>query len=97
MNIIEKLINVISGVGKDKLLHFMAGLLIAQIIYAIWCLLINKSYAGIIIGFIIAIAAGILKEEYDKKHKGHSFEVWDIIAVFLGAILGSAILFIVVL
>ena len=53
MNIIEKIINVISGVGKDKLLHFIAGLLIAQIVYDVWCLLINKSYAGIIIGMFI--------------------------------------------
>lgn len=97
MNIIEKIINVISGVGKDKLLHFIAGLLIAQIVYAVWCLLINKSYAGIIIGFVIAVAAGILKEEYDKHHRGHSFEWWDMIAVFIGAILGSGILLIVVL
>lgn len=92
MKIIEKIINVISGVGKDKLLHFIAGLLITQIVYDVWCLIINKSYIGIIVGFIIAVIIGVLKEIYDKHHKGHSFEWYDMLAANIGALLGAIIL-----
>ena len=69
--ILSKLFNAIVGVAKDKLLHFICGLLITQIVIAVVSVIFNPSYGVAIIGLIVGVVAGIIKEIYDNSHEGH--------------------------
>ena len=62
--ILSKLFNAIIEVSKDKLLNFIFGLLITQIVIAVVSTIFNPSYGVAIIGLIVGVVAGIIKEIY---------------------------------
>jgi hypothetical protein len=67
---------------KDKLYHLIAGFVIAIIIG-----LFNP-----IIGLIIAVLAGIAKDVvYDLLLKKGTFELLDILATAVGAVVGAIV------
>jgi hypothetical protein len=71
-----------NAIPKDKLMHFCAGLLLAQFAYIwIWLLL-------------LPVIAGIGKEIYDKYIKRSKFDWWDICATWLGVVPVGVILII---
>lgn len=71
MNLQTKIDNAIP---KDKLMHFCAGLLLAQFAYIwIWFLL-------------LPVIAGIGKEIYDKYIKRSKFDVKDMLVTWLGVV-----------
>jgi len=74
----EKILRKVSGLAKDKIMHFTAGMLFFLVFY-LFCDL-GYSLIGV---FLI----GALKEFYDKFHKGHSVEFKDFLATSLGGIL----------
>lgn len=67
--------------GKDKLLHFLVGAIIA---------LIGTALFGATIGICLAISAGILKEIYDEVDYGGA-DFLDILATTAGGLTGSGI------
>lgn len=67
----------------DKKLHIYAGIIIS-IIGA--CL-----FKSALFGFLLAFAAGILKEIYDKVSGKGTVEGLDCLATMLGGLLGSGI------
>lgn len=82
-NIAEKISNWLANIGYDKYLHFIAGLLITQIGAAL--------LGSIIIGFIIAVVVGIIKEIMDK-YLGGDCNVYDFLATAIGAIVGTLLI-----
>ena len=77
-------------VSTDKYLHFICGLIIAQVVAQ----LLSHWLAWWIIstlGFLAAVMAGIAKEYYDKKH-GELPERQDALATALGGLLGILLL-----
>ena len=95
--ILSKLFNVIIGVSKDKLLHFIFSLLITQIVIAVVSAIFNPSYGVAIIGLIVGVVAGIIKEIYDNNHERHSIQFNDFIANFIGALSGFVLMVIAIL
>ena len=59
-----------------KLQHFVAGLVIATIVYL---LTNNLGYAGAAV--MLAAAA---KEVWDNRHPGHTEDIWDMMAFCAG-------------
>ena len=95
--ILSKLFKAIIEVSKDKLLHFIFGLLITQIVIVVVSTIFNPSYGVAIIGLIVGIVAGIIKEIYDNNHEGHSIQFSDFIANFIGALSGFVLMVIAIL
>ena len=95
--ILSKLFNAIIRVSKDKLLHFICGLLITQIVIAVVSTIFNPSYGVAIIGLIVGIVAGIIKEIYYNNHERHSIQFNDFIANFIGALSGFVLMVIAIL
>ena len=95
--ILSKLFNAIIGVSKDKLLHFICGLLITEIVITVVSAIFNPSYGVAIIGSIIGVVAGIIKEIYYNNHEGHSIQFSDFIANFIGALSGFVLMVVALL
>ena len=94
--ILSKLFNAIIGVSKDKLLNFIFGFLITQIVIVVVSAIFNPSYGVAIIGLIIGIVAGIKEIYYNNNHKGYSVKFNDFIASFIGALFGLILMVIAI-
>ena len=95
--ILSKLFNAIIGVSNDKLLHFIFGLIITEIVIAVVSTIFNPSYGVAIIGLIVGVVAGIIKEIYYNNHERHSIQFNDFIANFIGALSGFVLMVIAIL
>lgn len=76
----EKIINLIASIPKDKLLHFILTLIICQITQSIG--------HNIWISIGVTVGCIILKEIYDAIVPNHSVELKDILAGLIGLLLG---------
>ena len=95
--ILSKLFNAIIEVSKDKLLHFIFGLLVTEIVIVVVSTIFNPSYGVAIIGLIVGVVAGIIKEIYYNNHERHSIQFNDFIANFIGALSGFVLMVIAIL
>lgn len=77
-------------ITKDKYLHFTCCMLIALIVTSILGLMSNW-YVGVLAGLSTAIGTGVGKEYGDCKAPGNKWDWKDILADFVGAIVGSLI------
>lgn len=79
--------------GKDKILHFLACLIITVVTY-----FIGGSFGYAMLGLLIALVAGYLKELYDLYIKKTKFDwkdiAWDTFGAFAG-VLVSALIYII--
>lgn len=86
----RKIILHLASICADKYLHYLSGLIIAQIAAQIldhhiaW-------YFAYFLGFLASVVAGCLKEWYDRYHGG-STEMTDIVATTYGGLLGIILL-----
>ena len=88
---IEKILKWFTKIPNDKLLHSYLVLIISLICYNILELFMQKIWT-IIITVLIATTVMIWKEWYDSKHNcTHSVEVMDIVAGYLGLVLGLSL------
>ena len=76
----EKLLSILNS-NLDKVVHFLGGYLLATILPA-----------PPLVGLIIAITVGILKEIRDWRSKKGTPEVLDAIATIAGGLLGYLVL-----
>ena len=84
----EKMLNIIGNIPKDKLLHSYIVLIISLICYDVLDLVLPKLW-NIIVTIIISTMIMLWKEWYDSKRNcTHSVEVKDIVAGYGGLILG---------
>lgn len=88
----KKVIEFLKSIPSDKLLHFIAGVIISQLVCAIYAAIFHPSYRGCIIGFSVAIAVGIAKGLYDEFSKNHKdSEFMDFIYTCVGGLISSLI------
>lgn len=73
----KKILNFLGSIAADKLLHFIAGMLIAGIVGIIPCF---ANYA-----LVVAVIAGVAKEVYDE----FSYGGWDSLDLLYTAIGGA--------
>lgn len=73
---IEKLLAFPARIPQDKLLHALAGALLA-------CL-----FHGLPLGWNVALVGilAVCKEAYDHAHPDHTADLWDVTATVLGAL-----------
>ena len=90
--IIQKIFNAVVEIEKDKLLHYIFGLLLVEVMCVVIKVSHHLSYGGIIIIAIISIAIVYLKELYDEVHKGYSYEIKDIIYGIAGTLTGMLLI-----
>lgn len=89
MNIIKRIWNWIISIPQDKLLHFIAGLLIMMYSCALFSLFLHNGIA-LLVGNAIGLLALIAKEIYDGINKdGHTVEFKDILAGVVGMLLAD--------
>ena len=91
---IERLKQRFSDIKVDKYLHFIAGLLIAEVVA---CVLAHwVGLYALLIGFVASFVAGCLKEVWDEKNGG-VVSKYDIIATIIGGAVGTAVILVVLL
>lgn len=83
MNLIEKLGNV----AADKWLHFIVGLILAQLTIALLCAVQNDIILAYGAGMAVALAAGFIKELKDGSHA----DVQDFLFTLVGGVVGSGL------
>lgn len=77
MEVLKKIMDWLGSIPADKLLHFVAGMLIAGVVGIIPCF---ANYA-----FIVAVVAGLAKEVYNE----FSYGGWDSLDLLYTAIGGA--------
>lgn len=83
MKIIEKLGNV----AADKWLHFIVGMVIAQLTIALLCTVQNDIILAYGAGMAVALAAGFVKELKDGSHA----DVQDFLFTLVGGVVGAGL------
>ena len=83
MKIIEKL----GKVAADKWLHFIVGLVLAQLTIALLCAVQNDIILAYGAGMAVALAAGFVKELKDGSHA----DVQDFLFTLVGGIIGAGL------
>lgn len=81
MNLIEKL----GKVAADKWLHFIVGLVLAQLTIALLCAVQNDIILAYGAGMAVALAAGFVKELKDGSHA----DVQDFLFTLVGGVVGA--------
>jgi hypothetical protein len=83
MKIIEKL----GKVAADKWLHFIVGLVLAQLTIALLCAVQNDIILAYGAGMAVALAAGFVKELKDGSHA----DVQDFLFTLVGGVFGAGL------
>lgn len=79
--------------GLDKVMHFLAGALVAVMAYLVACMAGATQAASLAAGFGLSIVAGVVKELLDER-----FEWKDLLATAIGGAavtIGLVILYVV--
>lgn len=86
---VKILVDFLGSVKADKWLHFICGLLIAQVtgILLMFCL---PKWLALLCGLAVACIAAAGKELWDKRHGVPSLT--DFIASVVGAVIGLAVI-----
>lgn len=82
---IRKILNVLGTIKADKLLHFIAGMLITALVAVI-----ASCFAHFAI--IATVASGLIKEAYDEWSYG-GWDWYDILATVLGGAVMQVLIF----
>lgn len=79
------LIEKLTSIGTDKLLHFDACLFVAYLTARLLpCCMVERMLAG----FAFAVLIGFGKELYDEAQEGNTFDWHDLLADVAGAAVG---------
>ena len=88
MKRINQLVNRLARIGSDKYLHLLACQAIAYIVSKIAATFMNSGWA-LLVGFVVAATAGVVKELRDRRTPGDTFSWSDVIADLAGAVAGA--------
>lgn len=83
MKIFEKLVKV----AADKWLHFIVGLILAQLTIALLCAVQDDIILAYGAGMAVALAAGFVKELKDGSHA----DVQDFLFTLVGGVFGAGL------
>lgn len=92
----KKILKWLNGIKPDKLLHFIAGLLIAQISYA----LLSTGFAdwlSVPLGFLAAVCIGGAKELLDGMINDGVPSIGDFLVTLMGGAIGSLVIVLILL
>ena len=93
-NFLHKIWDFVVNIPKDKLLHYIMGLILLEYSFAPLCR-IAPIWLAMVIANMFALVVLFLKELYDFKHpESHSVEVMDIVYGMAGIITGDIALLI---
>lgn len=82
----KKIIDFIVSIPHDKLLHILAGIVIAMVVLRVVSFVGAPAMIARIIAIVVVIAAGALREFYNKKHGG-IFDKKDMYATISGGLI----------
>ena len=82
-----KLIEKLGKVAADKWLHFIVGLVLAQLTIALLCAIQNDIILAYGAGMAVALAAGFVKELKDGSHA----DVQDFLFTLVGGVFGAGL------
>ena len=83
----KKLIEKLGKVAADKWLHFIVGLILAQLTIALLCAGQNDIILAYGAGMAVALAAGFVKELKDGSHA----DVQDFLFTLVGGVVGAGL------
>lgn len=83
----EKIIEKLGKVAADKWLHFIVGLILAQLTIALLCAVQNDIILAYGAGMAVALAAGFVKELKDGSHA----DVQDFLFTLVGGVVGAGL------
>ena len=82
-----KIIENLAKVAADKWLHFIVGLMLAQLTIALLCAVQNDIILAYGAGMAVALAAGFVKELKDGSHA----DVQDFLFTLVGGVFGAGL------
>ena len=82
-----KLIEKLGKVAADKWLHFIVGLVLAQLTIALLCAVQDDIILAYGAGMAVALAAGFIKELKDGSHA----DVQDFLFTLIGGVVGAGL------
>ena len=85
------MIEKLGKVAADKWLHFIVGMILAQLTIALLCAVQNDIILAYGAGMAVALAAGFIKELKDGSHA----DVQDFLFTLLGGVVGAGLALIV--
>ena len=89
---VSRILKWLNGIKTDKLLHFIVGLLIAQVLYALLSIGLGK-WMSVLGSMVMSAMIAALKELYDI---GHGVASWkDMLASVIGIVVGLTIMILV--
>lgn len=88
MRLYNKIADRLAGIGSDKYLHFLACQMISFLTAKIGGCFVSASWA-LLVGFVVAATAGVVKELRDRRTPGDTFSWSDVIADLAGAVAGA--------
>lgn len=92
----KKILRWLNGIKSDKLLHFIAGLLIAQISYALFFIGFAE-WLSILLAFGTAACVGGEKELIDWATGSGVPSLSDFLATLVGGAIGSLVVVLILL
>ena len=87
----NKIIEKLGKVAADKWLHFIVGLVLAQLTIALLCAVQNDIILAYGAGMAVALAAGFVKELKDGSHA----DVQDFLFTLVGGVVGAGLALII--
>lgn len=81
----KKIIEKLAKVAADKWLHFIAGLVLAQLTIALLLAVQSDVFLAYGAGMAVALAAGFVKELKDGSHA----DVQDFLFTLVGGVVGA--------
>lgn len=81
----KKLLNFVASIPRDKLLHFIAGMLITALVAVVFA-----RFAPLAV--TVAVLAGFAKEAYDEYSYG-GWDWKDLFATVLGGVVMQVLIF----
>ena len=83
----KKFIEKLANVAADKWLHFIVGLVLAQLTIALLCAVQDDIILAYGAGMAVALAAGFVKELKDGSHA----DVQDFLFTLVGGVVGAGL------
>ena len=87
----KKLIEKLAKVAADKWLHFIVGMILAQVVIAVLGIFVSDLWVVYGAGIAVALAAGFIKELKDGSHADVQDFLFTVVGGIIGALLALAL------
>lgn len=87
----KKLLEKLAKVAADKWLHFIVGMILAQVVIAVLGIFVSDLWVVYGAGIAVAFAAGFIKELKDGSHADVQDFLFTVVGGIIGALLALAL------